>query len=128
MLTRETPLRGHELFQTVSAKDLCREIQQRVGARCSFPAAVANLRANVSQYHLPSTELWYGDTAMPLRIEFDAGPFTRMRIRRAGSGITHIGGEPVRVDASQSCISPNGAVLEYPVASQQLIWRMGDEA
>jgi len=121
MLNRETPLRGHQVFRTGNAADLCREIQQRLGARCSVPATAINFVTGASHYVLPSGELWFTETSLPITLDLPDGPFVRMQIQRAGGGVTYIDGNPVEVNAAQSCISPAAAVLELNAGFQQLV-------
>lgn len=128
MLSRETPLRGHELFRTTNAADLSREVQQRVGAKCVVPGPGTNFEAHACRYELPCGELWYTETAQPIRLESPDIPFIRMQVQRAGSGVTYVDDQPVAIDAGQSCISPGAAVLEYGAGFQQLVWRVRYDA
>jgi AraC-like DNA-binding protein len=124
MLSRETPLRGHELFRTANAEELCREIHTRIGARCHVPESGTNFSAQVSRYEMPSSELWYAEFGVPVRVECPEGPFIRLQIQRACGGVTSFAGQSVTVDASQSGISPAEAVIECGAGFQQLVWHV----
>jgi AraC-like DNA-binding protein len=124
MLSRETPLRGHELFRTVNGTDLCREMHSQAGVKCVVPSPGTNFNAQVSRYEMPSGELWYAEIDMPVRLECPDAPYIRVQIRRAGGGVTSFAGQVVAVDASQSCISPSEAVIECSAGFQQLVWRV----
>src|SRR3982074_710989 len=121
MLNRKAAVRGHEVFRTANAADLCRELH-RVGARCTVISPGTHFDACARRYELPSSALWFGENTLPMRIEGPGAPFIRMQIQRAGSGVTHIEGQPVAVDASQSCISRGEVVLEHGSGFQQLSW------
>jgi AraC-like DNA-binding protein len=123
MLSRETPLRGHTLFKTASAADLCREVRDHLGATC-IVAPVNGVDAHANRYDLPSGELWYMETLTPLEVHAPDGPFIRMQIQRAGSGTTCINEQPYAVNEHQSCISPAEAVLGFGAGFQQLVWRV----
>jgi AraC-like DNA-binding protein len=124
MLSRETPLRGHTLFQSASAADLCREIRDHLGATCVV-APVDDVDVNANRYELPSGELCYLDTRTPLEVHVPEGPFIRTQVQRAGFGTTYINQQPHCVNERQSCISPAQAVLEFGAGFQQLVWRVG---
>jgi AraC-like DNA-binding protein len=124
MLSRATPLVGHTLFKSASSADLCRDVRNHLGATCIVdPAAGVDVHAN--RYDLPSGELWYVETRTPLKVQSPDGPFMRMQIQRAGSGITYVNQQPCEVNEHQSCISPAEAVLELGAGFQQLVWRIG---
>jgi AraC-like DNA-binding protein len=123
MLSRETPLRGHTLFRSASAADLCREVRQHAGAAC-IVAPITPVDACFNRYEMPSGELWFTETQTPLELRVPDGPYIRMQIQRAGAGITYINEQPVDVNALQSCISPAEAVLGYGAGFQQLVWRV----
>ncbi len=123
MLCRETPLRGHTLFRSASAADLCREFRTHVGANC-IVTPVDQVEAYANRYEMPSGELWFTETQTPLELWVPDGPYIRVQIQRAGAGITYISGRPVAVNAAQSCISPAQAVLGYGAGFQQLVWRV----
>jgi AraC-like DNA-binding protein len=122
MLSRETPLRGHRLFKSTNAADLCREVRNHVGATC-IVAPVAQVEAYANRYEMPSGELWFTETLTPIELQVPDGPYIRVQIQRAGSGITYINDRPVEVNAVQSCISPAAAALGYGAGFQQLVWR-----
>jgi AraC-like DNA-binding protein len=123
MLSRETPLRGHTLFQSASAADLCREIRDHVGAMCVVaPAGEVDFYAN--RYELPSGELCYVETQTPLEVHVPEGPFIRMQVQRSGSGTTYVDQQAYLVNERQSCISPTGATIELGAGFQQLVWRV----
>ena len=122
MLSRETPLRGHTLFRSYTAADLCRQVQERVGAQC-IVAPVTQVEAYANRYELPSGELWFTATSSPIELRMPDGPYIRMQFQRAGAGTTHFADRAVEVNAIQSCISPAEAVLEYGAGFQQLVWR-----
>ena len=123
MLSRETPLRGHTLFQSANATDLCREIRDHVGATCVVaPVGAVDFYAN--RYELPSGELWYVETQTPLEVHVPEGPFIRIQVQRAGSGTTYVNEQPHLVNERQSCISPTRATLELDAGFQQLVWRV----
>ena len=122
MLSRETPLRGHTLFRSANAADLCREFQERTGAQC-IVAPQIQIEACVNRYELPSGELWFTETSSPLELRMPDDPFIRLQFQRAGSGTTYINDRAVEVNAAQSCISFGEAVLEHGAGFQQLVWR-----
>src|SRR4051794_11961126 len=124
MLSRETPLRGHTLFESASAADLRREFQHHLGATCIVPP-VAGVDVYANRYKLPSSDLWYLETVSPLEVHVPDGPCIRMQIQRAGSGATHFNHRQYAVNEHQSCISPAEAVLELGVGFQQLVWHVG---
>jgi AraC-like DNA-binding protein len=124
MLSRETPLRGHTLFQSASAADLCREIRDHLGADCVV-APGGRVDASASRYDLPGGELWYLETQTPLEVHVPHGAFIRTQIQRAGCGTTYVNQQPCEVNEQQSCISPAEAVLEFGAGFQQLVWRVG---
>jgi AraC-like DNA-binding protein len=123
MPSHETPLRGHEVFQTANAADLCRELE-RVGARCVVVPSATRFDACARRYALPSSAIWFGENHMPLRIEVPDGPYIRMQIQRAGAGVTWLGGQSIDVNATQSCISRGAAILEHGSGFQQLSWQV----
>jgi AraC-like DNA-binding protein len=124
MLSRETPLRGHMLFKSASAADLCREVRHHAGATCIVPPA-PRIDVYANRYELPSGELWYVETEAPLEVHVPDGPFIRMQIQRAGCGTTYVNHRPHAVNEHQSCISPAEAILELGAGFQQLVWRVG---
>lgn len=123
MLIRETPLRAHEVFRTASAADLCYELE-RVGVRCVGVPPATRFHASASRYDLPSSTLWFGENYMPFRIEIPDSPSIRIQIQRAGSGVTHLDGQSIEVNATQSCISRGGVILEHGGGFQQLSWQV----
>jgi AraC-like DNA-binding protein len=123
MLSRETPLRGHTLFQSASAADLCRDVRDHLGATC-IVAPVDGVDACANRYDLPCGELWYLETHTPIEVHVPEGPFIRTQIQRAGFGTTYVNQQPCEVNEQQSCISPAAAVLEFGAGFQQLVWRV----
>src|SRR3569833_2186537 len=124
MLSRETPLRGHTLFKSASAADLCREVHHHLGATCIVPP-VPGVDVYANRYELASGELWYVETETPLEVHVPDGPFIRMQIQRAACGTTRVNHRQYAVNEHQSCISPAEAVLELGAGFQQLVWRVG---
>jgi len=124
MLSRETPLRGHTLFKSASAADLCREVHHHLGATCIVPP-VPGGDVYANRYELASGELWYVETETPLEVHVPDGPFIRMQIQRAACGTTRVNHRQYAVNEHQSCISPAEAVLELGAGFQQLVWRVG---
>src|ERR1700760_4040513 len=112
MLSRETPLRGHTLFQSAEATALCREVRDHLGATCIVPPR-QEVNACANRYELPSGELWYLETLTPLEMHVPEGPFIRIQIQRAGFGTTYVNHQPHEINERQSCISPAEAVLEF---------------
>ncbi len=123
MLSRETPLRAHRLFQSASADDLCREFRDHLGAACVV-AAVDGVEAYANRYEMPSGELWYLETQTPLELHVPEGPYLRTQIQRAGYGTTYVDEQPHRVNERLSCVSPARAVLELGAGFQQLVWHL----
>ena len=128
MLSRETPLRAHQLFQTATAAEMRRQMKERTGALCILPPSLIEFEATVSRYEMPSGELWFTETCEPLTVQVPEGPFVRMQIQFSGAGTTHVQGHSFAVDALQSCISPTGTTMEYGAGFQQLVWRVRSEA
>jgi len=123
MLSRETPLRGHMLFESANAADLCRDVRHHLGATCIVPPD-AGIGVYANRYDLPSGELWYLETETPLAVHVPDGPFIRMQIQRAGCGTTLVNHGQYAVNEHQSCISPAEAVLELGAGFQQLVWQV----
>ena len=109
--------------RTANAADLCRELEG-VGARCIPMHPATHFDACARRYELPSSTLWFGENAMPLRIEVPNGPFIRMQIQRAGAGVTWLYGQSIDVNATQSCIPYGGVVLEHGSGFQRLSWQL----
>src|SRR3954464_378392 len=123
MLSREFPLRGHMLFESASAADLCRDVRHHLGATCIVPPA-PGIDVCANRYALPSGELWFLQTKSPFEVHAPDGPFIRIQIQRAGCGTTRVNRAQYGVNEHQSCISPAEAVLELGAGFQQLVWRV----
>ena len=75
MLGQETPLRGHTLFQSACAADLC-QVRDHLGATCVVPP-VCGVDVCANSYELPCGELWYLETQTPIEVHVPEGPFIR---------------------------------------------------
>ena len=115
---------GHALFATGSVADFRGRIAERLGARCLITACAAEFEARANCYELPSGELWYTESGTAMTLECADGPFIRIQVQRAGSGLTTINERPIVVSGAQSCISAAQASLEFGRDFRQIMWHV----
>jgi AraC-like DNA-binding protein len=121
---RSVPLRGYEDLAAGSAAEFRSRIAIKLGAQRVWTASTGEFAACTNHYPLPSGELWYTQTRTPLTLECSEGPFVRVQIQRAGTGVTTIESRAVVVSSAQSCISPAKATLEYGAGFRHITWHV----
>ncbi len=124
MAGRQTPLHAHQLFHASTAAELSLQAKNLAGFECISPPSAPNFHFRANRCELPSGDLWYSETSEPVTFHSPDGPFVRTQIQVAGSGTTFVQGEPVEINATQGCISPCAAILEFGNGFQQLVWRV----
>jgi AraC-like DNA-binding protein len=121
---QSVPLTGHEDFAAGTVAEFRTRLAAKLGAQRVWTESTDDFATRTCRYELPSGELWYAQTRTSLTLECSEGPFVRVQIQRAGSGLTTFNTRSIMVSDAQSCISPAGATLEFGAGFQQLVWHV----
>jgi len=124
MLTSNVPLTSYASFRASNLNDLVREVESTLNARLlKAPKAVA-LDAFANACKLPTSQLWFCSYGAPLTLQFAEAEYVRVQFAHSGTGRTFIGSTATPITATQCCVSPAGALIEFPESFQQVAWRI----
>lgn len=127
-LEMQVPLRGHGDFVSSTAVDFRTHAAAQLGAQRVWTESNSEFEVRTSRYDLPSGALWYIQNCAPLALECNDAPFIRVQIQWAGSGVTTINSQPVRISDQQSCIAPAQATLQFGAGFRHVAWHVRLEA
>jgi AraC-like DNA-binding protein len=125
---QHVPLRGQADFAATSVVDFSNQMASRLGAHRVWTQSGSEFEVRTSRHELPSGELWYVQNCAPLTLECGEAPFIRVQIQRGGAGVTTVNSQPVGTTATQSCISPAQATLEFGAGFRHIAWHVRTES
>ena len=124
MLTSKVPLTPYAGFRASNVDDLVRVVESTLNARLrKAPKAVA-LDAFANACELPTSYLWFCSYGAPLTLQFAEAEYVRVQFAHSGTGRTFIGSAATPITATQCCVSPAEAMIEFAESFQQVAWRI----
>lgn len=124
MLTSKKPLRQYDGFRASNLDDLLRVVESNLGAKLLQAPKTASIDAFANSCKLPTSQLWFCSYGAPISLQFADGDYVRVQFAHTGTGQTLIGTTPTSITATQCCISPADAIIEFAEAFQQIVWRV----
>src|ERR1700759_4113619 len=127
MLTSKTPSTRYEGFRASNRNDLLRVVEANLDATLVKAPKSAAIDAFANSSKLPTSQLWFCSYGAPLSLRFAEGDYLRLQFGHAGAGRTLIGSTATFIPATQCCVSPADATIEFPEAFQQIVWRVSSQ-
>ena len=124
MLTSKAPLTPYEGFRASTFDDLVRVVESRLNARLRKAPKAVSIDAFANSAKLTNSHLWFCSYGAPLTLQFNDDDYLRVQFAHTGSGTTFVGKNATSVTATQCCVSPAGALIEFTKSFQQVAWRI----